>query len=126
MRALDRVDDLLHARALREVPLVRFATVGDLLGEVVYEVRVEERAPGFTLLVADREVRRGHLDRDEFDGLGRRAPEDLAFPELLDEAADERAFRAVHARLDAGVVADRHVRGLHGADRAVRVLAGGN
>src|SRR6185503_10477054 len=55
--------------------------------------------------------------------VGRGALERLALTELLDEPADERALRAKDAGLDAGVVADRYVRRLHRADRAVRVLA---
>src|SRR5258705_4157050 len=100
MGALDRVDDLLHPSALGEVALIRLTAVGDLLGEVMNEVRVEERAPRLPLLVTDGEVRGRDLDLDEFHRLRRRALEDLTLAELLDEPADERALRAVNARFD--------------------------
>src|SRR5437763_14364864 len=106
MGAFDRVDDLLDARALREVALIGLTAVDDLFGEVMDEVRVEERAPGLPLLVADREVRGRDRDLDEFHGLRRGAFEHLALAELLDEPADERALRSVDARFDPGVVPD--------------------
>src|SRR5436189_1313509 len=123
MRPFDRVDDLLHPRALREVALIRLTALGNLLGEVVDEVRVEERAPRLPLLVPDREVRGRDLDLDEFHRIWRGALEHLTLAELLNEPADERALRAVDARFDPGVVPDRHVGGLHRADGAVFVFA---
>src|SRR6266705_4033697 len=99
MREGYRVDDLLDLRALSEVALVLQAAVGDLLHEVVDQVRVEERWPWLTRGVAGREEPLGNLHRNEFDRIWFRAAKGLALAELLDEAADERAFGSVDARL---------------------------
>src|SRR5439155_15557602 len=72
---------------------------------------------------ANGEVRGRDRDLDEFHGVRRRAPQDLALAEFLDEPADECALRAIDARFDPGVVPDRHVRRLHRANGSVFVFA---
>src|SRR5882672_12287367 len=91
-----RVDDLLDLRALSEVALVLLATVGDLLHEVVDEVRVEERRPRLARRVPGREEPLGYLHRNELDRIWLRSAQGLALAELLDEAADKRALRSVN------------------------------
>src|SRR5438046_7037007 len=94
------VDDLLHLRALSEVALVLIAAVGDLLHEVVDEVRVEERRPRLPRRVPRREEPPRDLHRNELDGVRFRAAQGLALAEFLDEAADERALGSVDTCLD--------------------------
>src|SRR5882672_11304095 len=102
-----RVDDLLDLRALSEVALVLLATVGDLLHEVVDEVRIEERRPRLAGRVPRREEARGYFHGNELDRVWLRAAQGLAFAELLDETADECALGPVDARLDTRIVPDR-------------------
>ena len=59
----------------------------------------------------------------KLDLIRRRALERLADAVLLDEPADQRALAAVDARLEPGIVPDRHEARLNRADRAAREFA---
>src|SRR5438093_10025999 len=86
------------------------------------EVGIEQRAPRFALLIPWWEEALRDFHAHEFEGVRLGAVQRLAFAELLDQAADERAFRAVQTRFDPWVVANGDVRRLHRAQRAVAVL----
>lgn len=56
MRCRNGVDDLLNARALREIALVEVSAFEDFAAEVVNQIAVEYRAPWIIRLVTGREV----------------------------------------------------------------------
>ena len=89
---LERVDRLLHQRALGEVTLAGRAAADDLADEVGHQAGVEEVLPRLARVpargeVPGRDLRLGELDRV----LGRRLDR-LADAELVDQPDDDRAL----------------------------------
>src|SRR5205085_1947390 len=79
---------------------------------------VEEGSPGFRFRTSRRIEAVRNVDLAELHLVGRGGLERFTHAVLFDQAADQRALAAIHARLEAGIVPHGHEAGLDGPDGA--------